>query len=1411
MSGAGPPSLPRLSPIGWSIDEASDLHSAVFDIANGSDASHSGSGTQRGPLREWPEPGRTVNRSATSSKSYAIPQSVGSPADLEHKPYTAGDSRAHGPTSAPIERSFVGRQADSVAASPSSTTPHESEQILSRSNSIFKLKPNFRRKRSVDPDPEQHQWRRPSGSGSSAGDARPVTAPSSAGSSSSSRAFGGLKDLMLTSSRKSATSSRVESGASEGGRASSDIDNPMGASRSTGGRSSTSLGAAAIKEEHEQMDNTVVIVTNQHDRHHRLSELSKHMRFETVDDNRQQIPTLALPNSPSQGFASGSNDPDSVTASTASHSMRRRREHPPPLQAPTLPLPPPPATIGQRGDPADEVEDLLYVPQSATSSRSASQSTVDRFSEGKRSVRKSKSQSSLRLLRKRSNLSSLMKKEPTEAARKTSAASTSAATRAYKAGAPWEIMAGSRLELSDSSPETERLSLPYSDDVRDGSSSPSLEEARRALSPAMDGISTHTSSLGLPSGSSRPSSSQGRSRLDSSGGASGLFGTSAGNGRQRASSLLPWRSRANSHAHVENASSPFVKRPSAEAPAQRKTHEIDAGAFGNDADAFVRHVVSAVSRTDVPAILAASGDDIHKDGLRIYMQRFLFAGHPLDVALRKLLMSLCLPKETQQIDRVMEAFARRYNECNENLFVSDDQPYMLAFSLMMLHTDTFNRNAKQKMSKADYVRNTAASGVAPEILEYLYDNLTFTQFIYVEDDDFLQRRKIGNDLSSFRSAFSAAGGAGKGRVDPYHIIASGQTHTMRPEIHIDEDSPFSATGTKAEFDIEALLKAFVNAPSIEIITARKASLPSTGLGGVYAALPYVSKEEESIVTLRISKVGCISRKDDLIEDNKKAQSRKWKTCGMILSSSQLLFFRDLVWTSALDQRIVEQTKEQPDKQGGIIITPRISYFKPDGVLALGDAVAVRDTTYSKYKHVFRLVARQGDMNRQYLIQTGSEAEMNDWIHKINFCSAFRSAGLRIRGLDVSVDGNSSPISPLSPTAKAISTDQSAPSSPPTSPSAASVSSSQTSVPRVGLLRRKLNARLREFTPIIEKVSASLDEYQAVLEEKLRLARHLAIATPFTKTTRERLEALAGPLAVEIRQLRLEVARQSCRKELLLLELEAGNRAAKASAPSTAFDEILDSNESYSWSPHTAGMSPLSLTPREGSHPGSLSTSRASSFSQGRAGSISAAPELAVPMPKLPRPAIPVVKARMDETGMTTPIQKPIPLYEMDIRTDDDRTQGKNWTGSPRGDEASTAVLDGDTIGRNGSIGLLHSFTLASPSEPLPDEGQGASRAATSARPNGSGDGGHGGGSVPSSPRETNRRTSSRFHLGSSPTRLPREEPIERWDRTKMGRDADKRVSLVNLPDPQQWQTLTPKLAMNAGLREPSEESGLERG
>jgi hypothetical protein len=67
----------------------------------------------------------------------------------------------------------------------------------------------------------------------------------------------------------------------------------------------------------------------------------------------------------------------------------------------------------------------------------------------------------------------------------------------------------------------------------------------------------------------------------------------------------------------------------------------------------------------------SSGDPFYVNALHSYIGRFTFKGDPLDVALRKLLMEVGLPRETQQIDRVVEAFAAQYVLSNPNLFTSD--------------------------------------------------------------------------------------------------------------------------------------------------------------------------------------------------------------------------------------------------------------------------------------------------------------------------------------------------------------------------------------------------------------------------------------------------------------------------------------------------------------------------------------------------------------------------------------------------------------------------------------------------------------------------------------------------------------------------------------------------------------------
>lgn len=235
----------------------------------------------------------------------------------------------------------------------------------------------------------------------------------------------------------------------------------------------------------------------------------------------------------------------------------------------------------------------------------------------------------------------------------------------------------------------------------------------------------------------------------------------------------------------------------------------------------------------------------------------------------------------------MEAFAARYNTCNPGLFANSDQPYILAFSMIMLHTDAYNKAAKSKMTKADYVKNTRIEGISSDLLECIYDNITFAPFVYAADVDgdvLSNQSRSASDLSSVGStAVGSASGRDKSRLDIYSLIGNGLVGKLRLEAHklVPIKNPYSYTGTVAFFDSTALHNAYVNAHILDI--------PSAGRRPSQQDMT-ASVAVEQGVSMKVTKVGILERKDDLLEGGKKAGSRKWKASSVLLSGTQLLFF-----------------------------------------------------------------------------------------------------------------------------------------------------------------------------------------------------------------------------------------------------------------------------------------------------------------------------------------------------------------------------------------------------------------------------------------------------------------------------------------------------------------------------------------
>ncbi|KAK2463293.1 hypothetical protein APHAL10511_004948 [Amanita phalloides] len=98
---------------------------------------------------------------------------------------------------------------------------------------------------------------------------------------------------------------------------------------------------------------------------------------------------------------------------------------------------------------------------------------------------------------------------------------------------------------------------------------------------------------------------------------------------------------------------------------------------------------------------------INKIALRCYIALFDFSGLRLDLAFRHLCSKLYLKAETQQVDRILEEFGKRYWECNPStLYGSASVVHAITYSILLLNTDLHVADLATHMSRSQFVRNT---------------------------------------------------------------------------------------------------------------------------------------------------------------------------------------------------------------------------------------------------------------------------------------------------------------------------------------------------------------------------------------------------------------------------------------------------------------------------------------------------------------------------------------------------------------------------------------------------------------------------------------------------------------------------------------------------------------------------------
>ncbi|XP_069754717.1 PH and SEC7 domain-containing protein 2-like isoform X2 [Narcine bancroftii] len=126
-----------------------------------------------------------------------------------------------------------------------------------------------------------------------------------------------------------------------------------------------------------------------------------------------------------------------------------------------------------------------------------------------------------------------------------------------------------------------------------------------------------------------------------------------------------------------------------------------------------------------------------------YLSFFDFTDLTLDKALRSFLKAFPLMGETQERERVLIPFSKRYCQCNPDCINSEDGVHTLTCALMLLNTDLHGHNIGKKMSCQQFISNldglNNGKDFPKDLLKGLYNSIKNEKLEWAMDEDELRK------------------------------------------------------------------------------------------------------------------------------------------------------------------------------------------------------------------------------------------------------------------------------------------------------------------------------------------------------------------------------------------------------------------------------------------------------------------------------------------------------------------------------------------------------------------------------------------------------------------------------------------------------------------------------------------------
>ena len=227
-----------------------------------------------------------------------------------------------------------------------------------------------------------------------------------------------------------------------------------------------------------------------------------------------------------------------------------------------------------------------------------------------------------------------------------------------------------------------------------------------------------------------------------------------------------------------------------------------------------------------------------------YMEIYDFANLNILAALRSLCGRLVLKAESQQVDRILDAFAKRWCQCNSNhgfkvtgkqcsplqipgpLTCISDVVHTICYSILLLNTDLHLADIEQKMTRSQFIKNTmptirkSVADAAPDAFEPTRPSILPGKGPNFGEDSGEAKQPGGGALKPERASIEVERPSWRSSFKP-PVRADSEGLCGNPPTPLDYDTPsddcgplvkapFHGTLRTWEVQVEIVLKDFYN-------------------------------------------------------------------------------------------------------------------------------------------------------------------------------------------------------------------------------------------------------------------------------------------------------------------------------------------------------------------------------------------------------------------------------------------------------------------------------------------------------------------------------------------------------------------------------------------------------------------------